>query len=113
MDTIDTTPLQDAVEAIYRITDEAELEKLHDVLRSRRKQMQTSLAHQNLSTLRVGDHVELFGLSPKYVNGTRGLVTHFDRDKILVTLDQGTNPRVTARFGRSIRVPAASMKKVQ
>lgn len=110
MDT--TTPIQDAVEAIYRITDEAELDKLYDVLQSRRKQMQASLAHHNLANLYVGDHVELFGLTPKYVNGARGIIAHFDRDKILVMFDQGTNPRVTQRFGRSVKVPASALKKV-
>lgn len=106
------TTLSEVVEFIYGSSTEDDREAIYQALRgaSREKRAQeTAIAS---ASFKVGDKVQLAGLSPQYVNGTRGEIIERKNTKFVVKFEDPVDSRVRQRFGSSVRVPATGLRKV-
>lgn len=82
--------------------DESDLERVIAAVKARR----TALGQVRAAAVQVNAHVELHGLTPKYLNGLTGTVTSITKGKAVVTLDNPSTRRLAAgdqrsRFGLS------------
>lgn len=78
---------------------DAELDRLFAAARERRKMNLSVAAAETMASLAVGDTVEVKGVSPKYLNGTRGTVAAIGQ-KVKVRCDLATTaPRAAMRLG--------------
>ena len=96
--------LQDVCVFVFT-ADDHELDRLQTAFTERRKLLRATQAHEALVTFKVGDHVELQGLSPKYLNGATGKILRVEGTRFAVTLD-----RPVGRFNGVVRVPTSAVR---
>lgn len=91
--------------------DEDQLDTIIVAVNARRRALRSMAAARSLAELSVGDHVELDGLSPKYLNGCTGVLEGKSGTKITVRLDdEFRNSRARSRFGDTLVCPASCVK---
>jgi ribosomal protein L21E len=103
--------IDQVVDFIYNDADAGDVERIVDAVRDSRRQARQVDRRQAMREFSIGDRVSLHGLSPKYVNGSRGTITGRANAKFVVELDDDTPQRVFARCGKSPRIPAVCLKK--
>jgi len=104
------TDLHEAITFI-RTADENDLAVILEAYKAQARNLQNARTIESVASLNVGDAVELFGLSPKYLNGCTGSVIGKDSTKLVVEFDgEWHNAKPKARYGPSIKVPAGCLK---
>lgn len=98
--TTTTVTLQDVIGFIVTSADDADIDRIHDALRQRRR----ALAAVTAAAVRPGMDVRLDGLSPKYLNGLTGTVESINGNRCSVLLDEESTQNL--RFaGKRFYVP--------
>lgn len=89
--------------------DDWELRQIIDASNRRLKDMRARDTYQAISSINIGDIVELRDIRPKYMSGARATVTDRKGTKFVVSLHDGLKFR-----GRSsvITVPASCVTKI-
>jgi hypothetical protein len=104
------TDLHEAITFI-RTADENDLAVILEAYKAQARNLQNARTIESVASLNVGDTVELFGLSPKYLNGCTGSVIGKDGTRLIVEFDdQWHNAKPKARYGPTIRVPGGAVK---
>lgn len=101
----------DATAFILRAS-RVELDALNEAMKARYRNLRTEANIAAVDEFEVDDRVALTGLSPKYVNGSRGTIVGRSGVKFKVELDDECDPRVVNRFGKTLTVPGAALKAV-
>ena len=103
--------LQDVTQFIAS-ADNDQLDVMWSAAKARTKALKAEDRIAGLAKFKVGDTVELHGLSPKYLNGCIGEITAREGDRFWVALEENNflNPRAWERFGKHVRVPANCLK---
>lgn len=105
--------MQDVLRAISEM-DTKDLNSVVDAVKDRRKVLSALKGQEALATVKIGDLVALQGLSPQYINGSRGVVERISGTKIEVLLnDTWAEARTRQRYGATITVPAATVRVVE
>jgi|TARA_R110002153_G_scaffold54346_8_gene151489 hypothetical protein len=84
---------------------DSKLDQIQEAIKERRKLLRATTAASSMLELRKGDRVSLYGLSPKKINGSEGVVWSKKRTRITVNMDD-------KEMGL-IDVPAQCLKKVE
>ena len=85
----------------------AELSSLFDTIKRKQKMTRDTEVALKAVSLKPGDRVRLFGLSPKYLNGLVGEVQSVENTRARVKLEDSFNLR---RFGTTPKVPLACLE---
>ena len=102
--------LQDVMTFVETATDD-QLDILHGAAKARTKALRANAKMAALAQFTIGDKVELFGLSPKYLNGCTGTIASRDLERFEIQLDDSfLNDRAAGRYGKSLNVPANCVK---
>lgn len=104
--------MQDTLRAISEM-DSNDLDQVIKAVKDRHKVLLTIQASTTLSTVRVGDRVELTGLSPKYLNGCKAEVKAIGTEISIVLENGWFEQRAREKFaGRVIRVKPQCVKVI-
>lgn len=98
---------------IRRLAD-CDLDQLHEVqtiLNNRYRQIKVGARRSALATFKIGDEAELQNIKPKYMEGTRVIITGRNGTRFVVRTTGYVDPRGLARFGGSFKVPANCLKE--
>ena len=99
------------IEDILNGKHDEDLESLSNALNGRKKIIREQKTAIALCSLNVDDIVVLRNLTPKYVNGSKGIITEKRRKKFSVKLIDPSY-RVRQRFSGNVVVPATCIEKV-
>ena len=105
--------MQDVLRAVSEMSTE-DLERVGKAINDRYRVLRTIRASVNLASVAVGGRVTLDGLSPKYINGSRGTVTRVAGTKVTVDLDDTfRESRARQKYGATLTVPASAVRVLE
>jgi hypothetical protein len=73
--------ISDVIAAILTGEFDSHLDRIFSATRDRQKSVRDIASTQLKLTLEIGDRIEIFNISPKYLSGAKGAITKIERDR--------------------------------